>query len=133
MAYRYYNNERAPKAPLSWKLDIPEVEPIPWKTGLIITGVVVGVGLGIGAAIGTQIFFGAAMLVGLIALIESNKYLKYLAIKSNKTIDVIIFLGSMYAIVTLGVTVAGALTVTGIGYTLGYAPYLRKRANKNNK
>ena len=107
---------------------IPEVQPLSLKTGILIFGGITVVGLGIGAAIGTQIFFGTVTLGGLIALAESNKYVKYLIVKSNKTIDVLIFIASLYAVAALGVTVAGGLIFTGLGYTLVYAPYLRKRA-----
>jgi hypothetical protein len=110
-----------------FKLDLPEVKPIGWKTGIAITGAVAVIGLGIGVSIGTQIFFGAATLLGLVMLIESNKYIKYIVIKGNVVIDVAIFLASIYALGALGPTISGGLMFAGIGYTGIVAPRYRER------
>jgi len=91
----------------------------------IFTGISI-IGVSIGATLGTYIFFGTATLVGLMVVIESQPRLKRWAIKSNKMIDVVILGASIYAIGTLGVTVAASLTFAGLGYTLVYAPYLRQ-------
>lgn len=97
------------------------------STGLAIFSGITIVGASIGAAIGTYVFFGTATLVGLIAVIESQPAIKKLAVKSNKVIDVVILGASIYAIASLGVTVAASLTFAGLGYTLVYAPYLRQQ------
>lgn len=112
--------------------DVPEVKPLSLVTGGIIFGGLALVGIGIGATIATYVFFGTATLVGFIALAESNKYIKYLIVKSNKTIDLLIFGATLYATVTLGVTITAALTFAGIGYTLVYAPYVRNQLLLNN-
>ncbi len=104
---------------------MPLVKPLSATAGLAIFGGLSIIGLSIGATIGTYVFFGVATLTGLIAIIESNKYAKYIVVKSNKTIDVIIFIGSVVAIYQVGVTAAAALTFAGLGYTLVYAQYIR--------
>ena len=109
-------------------LDLPSVEPLSFYSGLAIFGGLSIIGLSIGATIGTYVFFGVATLSGFIAIAEINKYIKYMVLKSNRTIDLIIFTGSVIAIYQVGVTVAAALTFAGLGYTLVYAPFVRKRA-----
>lgn len=106
---------------------IPEVKPLPLTAGAFIFGGISILGMAIGAAIGTYVFFGAITLAGLIAIAESNKYIKYLIVKSNRLVDLIIFGLTMYATVLLGVTMAASLTFAGLGYTLVYAPWLRSR------
>lgn len=106
---------------------IPEVKPLPLTAGALIFGGVSILGMAIGATIGTYVFFGAITLAGLIAIAESNKYIKYLIVKSNRLVDLIIFGLTMYATVLLGVTMAASLTFAGLGYTLVYAPWLRSR------
>ncbi len=111
------------------KPKIADTKPISPMVGLaVFTGISL-VGVSIGAAIGTYVFFGTVTLVGLIALIESNKHLKFIALKSNKGIDILIFSATVYATATLGVTVSAALVFAGLGYTLVYAPYLRQGLN----
>jgi len=109
---------------------IPDVNPLSHRMGLIIFLGLVIIGILIGTAISTYVFFGAITLAGLIAIIESNKYLKYVATKSNKLLDIIIFLATLYATLSLGVTITASLTFAGLGYTLVYAPWLRLRNGK---
>lgn len=115
-----------PKLNIKYKQSkIPQVKPINPLTGLaVFTGIAL-VGASIGAAIGTYVFFGTVTLVGLVAIIESNKHLKYIAVKSNKGIDLFIFGATIYATAALGITISAALVFAGLGYTLVYAPYLR--------
>lgn len=110
---------------------LPKIKPLTLKQGALLFGGVTVVGMMIGATIGTYIFFGVVTLAGLIAISESNPYVKYLVINGNKAIDLIIFAGTVYATAMLGVTVAAALTVAGLGYTLVYAPYVREQAKKS--
>jgi len=108
-------------------LKLPEIKPLSLTTGvLIFGGVLVSGALLFSAAIGSQVIMGTLMLGGFIALVEQNKHLKWLIVNSNRAIDIVIFTGSLYATITLGVTLAGALCIMGIGYTLVYAPYLRR-------
>ncbi len=106
---------------------IPEVKPLPLTTGALIFGGVSILGMAIGATISTYVFFGTITLAGLIAISESNKYVKYMITKSNRVVDLIIFGLTMYATVLLGVTITASLTFAGLGYTLVYAPWLRSR------
>jgi len=85
------------------------------------------VGVALGTTISTYVFFGIMTLAGLIAIIESNKYIKYLAQKSNRLLDVLIFIGTLYSTISLGITITASLTVAGLGYTLVYAPWLRSK------
>lgn len=113
------------------KAKLPEVKPLSFKTGVMIFGGVALTGMMIGATIGTYIFFGIVTLAGLVAVSESNPYVKYVVLNSNRQIDLIILGGTIYATAMLGVTVAASLTVAGLGYTLVYAPWIRN--NNNNK
>ena len=106
---------------------IPEVKPLSFKTGLFIFGGLTLIGITTGATIGTYVFFGAITLAGLIAIAESNKYIKFLIVKSNKLLDIAIFGLTIFATVSLGITMTASLTFAGLGYTLVYAPYLRSR------
>ena len=106
---------------------VPNVKPLPVSVGaFIFTGIAI-MGIAIGTIIATYVFFGAITLAGFIALIESNKYLKYLITKSNRLLDVLIFGATLYATASLGITITASLTVAGLGYTLVYAPWLRLR------
>lgn len=114
----------------SFLQQIPEVKPLSLTTGAFIFVSIAAVGLAVGAVIGTYVFFGTITLAGLIAIVESNKYLKYIAIKSNKILDLIIFGLTIYSTVSLDIMMTASLTVTGLGYTLVYAPYLRSKYKK---
>jgi len=106
---------------------IPEVKPLPLWLSTTLFGLLAFIGLSIGATIGTYVFFGVATLLGLIAISESNKYVRWLITKSNKFIDLLIFGVTIYATAMLGVTVGAALVFAGLGFTLVYAPWLRQR------
>jgi hypothetical protein len=95
-------------------------------TGLAVFSGIGIAGISMGATVGTYVFFGTVTLVGLIAIVESNRSLKVLTTRSNKLIDVMIFGASVYATASLGVTVSAALVFAGLGYSLVYAPYLRE-------
>ena len=56
-----------------------------------------------------------------------NKWFVY---KTNNIIDVALFVLAGIATVKLGVTITAALTVAGLGYTMIYAPYVRKQISK---
>ena len=125
---KFKKHTKPPKEKRKSLLDkIPEVKPLPLKAGALIFGGISILGMAIGATIGTYVFFGAITLGGLIAIAESNKYIKYLIVKSNRFLDLIIFVLTMYATVLLGVTMTASLTYAGLGYTLVYAPWLRSR------
>jgi len=83
----------------------------------------------ISAAIATYVFFGIATLAGLIAIAENNDYIRHCIIKSNRLVDISIFILTIYSTLTLGVTITASLTFAGLGYSLVYAPWLRSRSN----
>jgi len=106
---------------------IPEVEPLSFKIGLLIFSGLTIIGITTGATIGTYVFFGAITLAGLIAIAESNKYIKYLIVKSNRLLDISIFGLTIFATVSLGITMTASLTFAGLGFSLVYGPYLRSK------
>ena len=77
-------------------------------------------------AIATYTYFGLLTLGGFIAITESIKPIKKVVKNNKNTVDVLIFTGTLYAILTAGVTIAATLTIAGLGYTLVYKPYLNK-------
>lgn len=106
---------------------IPEVKPLPLVAGAFLFGVLSVLGIAIGATIGTYVFFGTITLAGLIAIAESNKYVRFIIVKSNRFLDIIIFGLTIYSTISLGITLTASLTFAGLGYTLVYAPYLRSK------
>lgn len=110
-----------------------EEQPVkPLDEGYVTRGALMFGGMAIlgtmaaGAAVGTYIFFGVVTLGGIIAIVESNPWLKRLATKGSLLIDIGLFGFTIYASAALGVTVAAAFTVAGLGWTLVYARYLRR-------
>ena len=103
-------------------------KPLSFKTGAFLYAGFIITGLLIGSVIATYIFFGLIILSGLIALVECNSVLKYIVRKTNKLCDLLIFALSLYATVSLGITLTASLTFAGLGYTLVYAPWLRSRS-----
>lgn len=106
-----------------------------YKTGLIAYIGILIVGFNAGYNIMQSCFFGGLTLVGLIALIESIKPLKWVMSRSSKIFDLVLFGFTIAATVGYGLTIAASLTVAGLGYTLFYGPYLRKERTDqaNNK
>ena len=96
-------------------------------TGLLIFIVVILMAFKIGSHILTATFFGVVSLIGLIALIESIGWLKYLLSRTSKTFDIILFVFTILAVMQYGLTIAASLTVMGLGYTLYYGPRLREQ------
>ncbi len=96
--------------------------------GLIVFAVIIIVGFMIGSTLMQSTFAGVLTLIGFIALVESIGPLKWLVKRGNKTIDVIIFVATIIATAQLGITIALALTIAGLGYTMFYAPYLREQS-----
>ena len=105
----------------------PEVKPISLSKGALIYLGLSCIGMLISSSIATYVFFGAITLTGLIAISESNKYIKYIITKGNRLFDLAIFGLTIFATVSLGVTLTASLTFAGLGYTLIYAPYLRSK------
>jgi Ca2+/Na+ antiporter len=91
----------------------------------IIFGVVMLLGMILGGHLAGHIFFGIILLGGLVALVENIPAIKWLVYKGNNIMDVILWILSALAIVTLGVSIAAALGVASLGYTMVYAPYVR--------
>ena len=73
------------------------------------------------------------LLGGLIALVENISIIKWLVYKGNNIMDVILWVFSAMAIVMFGVTIAAALAVASLGYTMVYAPYVRKKQAEHNQ
>lgn len=95
--------------------------------GAIIFGVIVILAFMIGSYILTATFFGIITLVGLIVLIESIPPFKWIASRTTRVLDVVLFVFTILATMSYGLNIAASLTVAGLGYTLVYAPYLREQ------
>ena len=108
-------------------LQIPDVKPLPFSVGALIFIGLSLIGLLVSATIATYVFFGSITLAGLIAISESNKYVRFAIVKSNRLLDLAIFILTLFATVSLGITMTASLTFAGLGYTLIYAPYLRSK------
>lgn len=106
------------------------------KQPIIFAGVIL-LGMILGGQLAGHIFFGLILLGGLIALVENIPFMKWLVYKGNNILDIAIWGLSALAIVTVGVTIAAALAVASLGYTMLYAPYVRKqlqnKKERNNK
>ncbi len=96
------------------------------KGGLLFLVIIV-LAFMVGSYILTATFFGLISLVGLIVLIESIPPLKWLLSRTSKVLDACLFIFTILATINYGLNIAAALTVTGVGYTLVYAPYLREQ------
>lgn len=96
------------------------------KQPIIFAGTML-LGCILGGHLAGHIFFGVILLGGLIALAENIPAIKWLVYKGNNIMDIMLWALSALAIVTLGVSVAAALAVASLGYTMAYAPYVRKR------
>jgi hypothetical protein len=117
-----------PKKP--WVIDVPEIKPLSIMTSTAIFAGAAFIGFGIGSFIASIVFFGLVSLGGLIVLAESNKYVKYTLIHMGRAFDVLLFIGSVAAMATLGITAAGAITFTGLGFTI-YILHIREKHNNN--
>lgn len=96
------------------------------KQPIIFAGVIL-LGMILGGQLAGHIFFGLILLGGLIALVENIPVMKWLVYKGNNILDIMIWGLSALAIITVGVTIAAALAVASLGYTMLYAPYVRKQ------
>ena len=103
------------------------VKPISKRRGIYIYILLTLGGVSIGTVVATYVFFGVITLLGLIVLIESNRYVKFCIYKSNYIIDLMIFIFTIYATISLGITITASLTYAGLGYTLVYAPLIRSQ------
>lgn len=99
--------------------------------GIIILAIFGLIAVSIGAAMATYFFLGLIMFAGFLALCESIDLLKYVVAKGSKVFDLTLFILSVMATISFGVTVAAALTVAGLIYSLVYAPYLRSSYKKS--
>jgi hypothetical protein len=110
----------------------PAVEPLgeprglPIETGIAIYGTIGVIGVAVGTTIASSVYFGSVMLAGVVAVVETQPRIKRIVVKNNRTIDLILLGSSIYAMITLGVLITGALTFAGLGYTLVYSPWLKR-------
>ena len=137
MARRDYRDilHLAEKPSALFQMKQEEVKPIDQgyvTRGALMFGGMAAIGtMAMGATVGTYIFFGVVTLGGIIAIVESNPWLKRMATKGSLLIDIGLFGFTIYASAALGVTVAAAFTVAGLGWTLVYARYLRRNEMNN--
>ena len=129
----YSRNKTMDKKNSSFSLNLPKPNELSLLAGTALFGSVVIIGIGIGAMIASQVFIGTVGLLSLVVMSERYPQVKYVIQRTNTMIDLIIFGGSVYAISALGVTLAGGITVMGLGYTCLVAPIYRKQYRQNKK
>lgn len=98
------------------------------RTKAIVFALIIVAAFLIGDYVMRSAFFGIVMLTGLVALIEAIKPLKWFVRKTSKVLDVLIFMFTIIATASYGLNITAGLTIAGLGYTLVYAPYIRKKA-----
>lgn len=98
---------------------------------ILLFGVICSVGFIIGGYIAASVFFGLITFIGFVFLVESIPFLKFIVYKSNKVLDVLLFLLTVIATIKLGVTITGGLTLAGLGFSMLYAPYMRSQIAKS--
>jgi len=74
--------------------------------------------------------FGLLTLAGLIGLIENIKWLKWIVYRLSAPIDILIFVATIIATASLGVTITASLTIASIGFTFGYRPWIQAQRAK---
>lgn len=79
----------------------------------------------IGGIVLESLIAGIITIASLVALIESNGFLKWFISKTYKLVDIIIFAFGVYAKIHFGVTIAIGLMFAGLVFTLIYGPYIR--------
>lgn len=124
-----WQDNKPPSEINNTKYEEVEIKPstFSWRTGALVYISLSLIGMTVSSAIATYVFFGSITLAGLIALSESNRRLKRIITRGNKLLDMIIFGFTIFATISLGITLTASLTFAGLGYTLVYAPYLRSR------
>ena len=116
---------------LSFRKAQPKKKPIPLWVGLATFGALALIGMSLGAAIATHVFFGVCTLIGLIIVTENNSFIRGIVYRSNRLLDIIIFVASIIAFSYLGITMVAGITFGSLGYSMVYAPYMRDRIDKN--
>lgn len=92
-----------------------------------VFGVLLAIGFIIGGTLTMYLFAGICTLIGLIVLVETIPLLKWILRRTSQAVDVIIFVLTLVASFSAGVTVAMSYMVAGLGFTLIYAPMLKYR------
>lgn len=101
--------------------------------GALLFVAIILIAFTIGSYILTATFFGLMSLIGLIVLIESIQPLKWVLSRTSKVLDACLFIFTILATINYGLNIAIALTVTGVGYTLVYAPWLREQLQERRR
>lgn len=101
------------------------------KVGLFV--VLILIAFMVGGYIMAATFFGVLTLIGMISLIESIPFLKWIVKRTTSLVDIVLFALTIAALSSYGFSIAGGLTVAGLGFTLVYAPYVRKEKQAKKK
>jgi hypothetical protein len=80
----------------------------------------------IGGWIVNAAFLGVVTLLGVIALVEGVKPLKWLVKRSTAGIDIFFQVIVILATMHYGLNITASLTIASLGFSLMYAPRLRK-------
>lgn len=82
--------------------------------------------------IATYVISGILLFAGLVALAESVPPIKWVLSRTGNALDIAIFAFSIYAMSSMGVTVAIGLGVAGLLFSVYYKPLLKGKATKSN-
>lgn len=82
------------------------------------------------ASLAVYMFSGLIMFAGLVAIVESVRWLQWLFARTGNVIDILIFGVSIYLLWNAGVTVAMGVSICGLLFTVFYKPFLIDREVK---
>lgn len=96
------------------------------KQNLFIYIAIFLVAMIIGGNIIGYAFTGFVTLASFVFLCESVPGLKWFVAKTSHIVDILLFCFAVYSKVHFGVSIAMALLFATVGYTLLYAPWVRR-------
>lgn len=88
--------------------------------GIAIIGLIIG-----GNSI-KYVFGGILILLSIVISSESITLVKWFIAKTGGLVDVLLFVFSVYLMITKSATIAFCLFYASIGFTLLYSPYVRE-------
>lgn len=107
------------------------------KNGYLIFAIVACAGFMFGAALVEYLFGGILMMVGFYGLAMYVPLIDWIVYHFGRLVDLAFYAFTIYATMTMGVTIAMSLTVFSLGYTFVLVPYLQQtyhlRKEENNR
>ncbi len=96
------------------------------KSNTTVFGIILFIAFLIGGWIVNAAFLGVVTLLGVIALVEGIKPLKWLVKRSTAGIDIFFQVIVILATMHYGLNITASLTIASLGFSLVYAPKLRR-------